>query len=611
MTKHYRFEQFFAIRRLLSCAIAPDGEQVLFATDISGQFNLWRVSSRGGWPDQLTQFEKESVRAIAWSPDGSRIAFAADPDGNEQTQLYLMDAVGGWPEAITAQADVEHAMTEGAFSPDGRYLAYSANARERTQVDIYLRDLTTGEVRMVCEGGLFDFGGFSPDGSQILALEVNGNTDQDIWLVDLATGQRRNLTAHPDTKAKFTPVGWRRDGTGFYFIGNQDREFDALGYYDLAAGSWSYLITPDWDVEKASLSGDGKRLAYVVNEAGCSTLHVRDLVTGQELPLPALPSGVIGLLEFAQKDPNDRLCLVMGNYRQVGTIYTLDLDRQELIQVTHSMLGNIPNEVFVEPELVYIPAFDGLQVPAWLYRPHGDSLEASVPAVLSIHGGPEAQERPTYGYGGLYQYLLSQGVAILAPNIRGSTGFGIDYQNRIHRDWGGAELRDIEACAQYLQGLHWVDRQRIAVFGGSFGGFATLSAATRLPDYWACACDFCGPANLITFVQSVPPHWRSLTKAWVGDAEEDREMLIARSPITHVDNLRCPLMVVQGATDPRVVKAESDQMVERLRAMGREVEYLVFEDEGHGFAKRANQLKGYKAMADFMLSHLSVPQRDK
>lgn len=197
---------------------------------------------------------------------------------------------------------------------------------------------------------------------------------------------------------------------------------------------------------------------------------------------------------------------------------------------------------------------------------------------------------------------------MLAPKIRGSTGYGKSYQLLIHRDWGGGELRDIEASAHYLQRLEWVDPRRLAIHGGSFGGFATLSAMTRLPQYWACGVDIVGPSNLVTFVRAVPPYWRHMTTRWVGDPDQDREVLMERSPITYVYNLSAPLMILQGARDPRVVKAESDQMVERLRALGREVKYHVFEDEGHGFTKRANQMRAYRLISDFLFRHLGVEE---
>jgi len=255
-----------------------------------------------------------------------------------------------------------------------------------------------------------------------------------------------------------------------------------------------------------------------------------------------------------------------------------------------------------EPELVTFPTHDGRDVPAWLYRPDGDGPRG---VVLSIHGGPEAQERPRYNYAGLYQYLLSRGVAVLAPNVRGSTGYGRAYQRLIHRDWGGDELRDFEAAVRYLRGLHWVDPDRIGVFGGSYGGFATLSCVSRLPDYWACAVSIVGPSNLVTFTRSVPPTWRPIMAAWVGDPDTEVDFLMERSPITYADAIRAPLFVVQGANDPRVVQAESDQIVAKLRARGVEVRYDVYPDEGHGFTKRANEVKAIGDAADFLVAHLT------
>ncbi|MDQ2966423.1 MAG: prolyl oligopeptidase family serine peptidase, partial [Chloroflexota bacterium] len=214
------------------------------------------------------------------------------------------------------------------------------------------------------------------------------------------------------------------------------------------------------------------------------------------------------------------------------------------------------------------------------------------------------QERPIYS--GFFQYLLARGVAILAPNIRGSTGYGRDWQVAIHRDWMGVDLRDFRACASYLRSLDWVAADKLGVAGGSYGGFATLMCATRLPEYWAAAVDIVGPSNLVTFAKAVPPTWKRIMKAWVGDPETEAAMLLERSPITYVDEICCPLLVIQGANDPRVVKPESDQMVARLRARGHPVEYIVYDDEGHGFTKRTNQVSAWRAAADFLLRHFGM-----
>ena len=222
--------------------------------------------------------------------------------------------------------------------------------------------------------------------------------------------------------------------------------------------------------------------------------------------------------------------------------------------------------------------------------------------MLSIHGGPEAQERAIYQP--LYQYLLSRGIGVLATNIRGSTGYGKTFQRLVQRDWGGGDLKDWDYAARWLREQDWVDADRIGVFGGSYGGFAVLSCVTRLPDYWAAAVDIFGPSNLITFAKAVPPTWRRMMKRFVGDPEEDAELLRERSPLTYIDNVRAPLLVIQGAKDPRVVKPESDQLVEKLREVGRTVEYVVFEDEGHGFTKRPNELKAMRLSAEWLERHL-------
>jgi dipeptidyl aminopeptidase/acylaminoacyl peptidase len=251
-------------------------------------------------------------------------------------------------------------------------------------------------------------------------------------------------------------------------------------------------------------------------------------------------------------------------------------------------------------ELVSYPTFDGREIPAWLYRPRDTS--APVPVLLAIHGGPEAQERPVYSP--IYQYLVSRGIAVLATNIRGSTGYGKSYQRLIHRDWGGGDLKDWDHAVRWLRTQDWIDGDRIGVWGGSYGGFAVLSCVTRLPDYWAAAVDIFGPSNLVTFAKAVPPTWKRFMKKFVGDPDEDEELLRERSPLTYIDNAKAPLLVIQGAKDPRVVKSESDQLVDKLRSLGRTVEYIVFEDEGHGFTKRQNELTTFRASADWLERYL-------
>jgi dipeptidyl aminopeptidase/acylaminoacyl peptidase len=596
-----RFEQFFAIRRFQpALAFTPDGRRILFVTDTSGQFNLWRVSVAGGRQQQLTAFDANTVRSVAPAPDGKTIVLTADQDGDEFHQIYGLPATGGWPEQWTDAPQVQHFVHSESWSRDGSGLAFAANARVPTDMDVWIRD-DNGGVRKVFGGDMFAFpASWSPDGRKLLALDFRSNTDTSLHLVDLESGESRELTPHED-EINYIPGPWARDGSGFYLLSDEGREFAGLAFFRLDGGL-EWVETPEGDVEELAMSENGRVLGWRVNEQGWSRLRFRDLETGADLPDAQLPAGAgnPGGTGLAISPDGRRAALIWQGPQRPPDLYVIETESGKARRLTDSMLGGLSPRQLIEPELVSYPSFDGREVPAWLYRPKRRSRS---PVVLSIHGGPEAQERPDYMP--LYQYLLSRGIAVLATNIRGSSGYGKSYQKLIHHDWGGGDLRDWDHAVKWLREQEWVSQDRIGVWGGSYGGFAVLSCVTRLPDYWSCAVDIVGPANLVTFLRAVPPTWRRFVDIWVGNPDTEEDFLMERSPITYVDQVKTPLLVIQGAKDPRVVKGESDQMVERLRALGREVEYVVFEDEGHGFTRRANQIRGYRLSADWLERYLT------
>ena len=602
------FEQFAAVRRYggntgFSMAWSPDSSEIAYVTNITGQFNLWKQPADGGYPVQLTFFTDRSARNVAWSPDGETLLFNSDVDGNEYHQLFTIPAGGGAPCQLTDVKDATHLIGPGAWSPDGRYIAYASNDQDRRNLNVAIRDIQTGEVtRLITAEGMFQPGAWSPDGKYLLAVQSRFNADSDIFLIDVRSGNAQNLTAHAG-EVNYVPGPWSRQKgkKGFYFRSNDRGEHMALGYYSLKSHKRKAVEAPEWDVELASTSRDGRYLAWTVNEDGYSALHVRNLKNGKALKLPKLPKGVINFLSFAPDSKH--LALLMGGATYCVQPFVLSLKSKRWLALTESMLGGIDPQTMVKPKLVRYETFDGREVPAWLYKPK--NINGKAPVVLAVHGGPEAQERPQYNYSGLYQYWLSRGIGVLATNIRGSTGYGKSYQKLIRRDWGGGELRDEECAVKYLHSLDWVDPQRIGFFGGSFGGFSCLSCVSRLPDYWAAAVGWFGPSNLITFVKSVPPYWRRFMKSWVGDPEEDHDLLVERSPITYADQVKTPLFIIQGANDVRVVKAESDQFVEKLRGRGVPVRYDVYEDEGHGFTKRHNEAKALKDSAEFLEQKLT------
>jgi dipeptidyl aminopeptidase/acylaminoacyl peptidase len=595
-----------AVRRFSGgLAFSTDGAYVYFISNISGQFNLWRVPVDGGWPDQLTAFTDDTVRFISVSPVDGTIAIGADHDGDEFHQIYLLDPDRGWPEKITDDPQVQHYVGSNAWSPDGTKLAYAANARTPTDMEVWIRDLDSGETRPVFGEGMYAFpGGWSPDGTKLLTLDFRHNSDASLYVVDVESGETRELTPHDDD-ALFFPGPWAADSSGFYMITDAGSEFRGVAYYDLEAGTYDWVDgEPEADVDDMTASADHRYVAWLVNEGGWDRLRLRDLESDQDLPDPDIPRGARPHLTGFEPPPalspdGSLAAVILASPRRPPEVWVVETETGNGRAVTESRIGGLREDDLVDNELISYPSFDGRDIPAWLYRPDTDER---VPVVLAIHGGPEAQERPVYQP--LYQYLLSRGIAVLATNIRGSTGYGKSYQRLIQRDWGGGDLKDWDHAAKWLKEQDWVDPDRIGVFGGSYGGFAVLSCVTRLPDHWAAAVDIFGPSNLVTFARAVPPTWKRMMKRFVGDPDEDQKMLTERSPLTYIDNVKAPLLVIQGATDPRVVKPESDQLVEKLRSMGRTVEYEVFDDEGHGFTKTPNELRAMRLSADWLEQHL-------
>ena len=581
-------------------AFTPDNKAVLFSADISGQFNIWRVSRSGGTPKQLTSFEDESVRTITVAPDGSTIVFTADPSGDEFHQLYALPIRGGWPERWSDSPRVQHLLSQSCWSPDGSQIAYSANSNVPTDQDVWLRDVETGENRLLLAGIGFTYpAAWSRDGRYLTVLEVRGTADSTIHLVDVETGKARELTPHHEDADPtfFMPGPWAGDGSGFYLATDHGREFKGLAFLRLDANDHEWIETPERDIEDLAGSLDGGVLAWLENEDGWSRLRIRDMKTGRDLPAPDLPQGASTSIGsgLAVSPDGSYGAIMWQSPRRPPELYVIETATGTAKRLTDSMIGGLRESDLASPELVSYPSFDGRQIPAWLYKPR---RRGRVPVVLSIHGGPQVQERPVYN--GFYQYLVSRGIAVLATNIRGSAGYGKTYETLILRDWGGGDLKDWEHAAKWLLDEPWVDPKRIGVFGGSYGGFASLSCVTRLPDYWAAGVDIFGPSNLVTFTKSVPPTWRRFTAKSVGDPEKESDFLTERSPITYVENTKAPLLVIQGANDPRVAKAESDQMVDKLRSLGREVEYVVFDDEGHGFTRRANHVRALRLSAEWL-----------
>ena len=510
--------------------------------------------------------------------------------------------VDDWPETLTKNPKVSHQFGQECISPNGKFLAFSSNERDPHELDLILYDREAREQTKLTEKGDFLAGIWSKDSKFLLATEIFRFDLYRTVLFDIENNERRYITPDDETEEsiRYTPFAFSPDKSSVYLLSDKDRDIRGIMVYSVHEEAFNWLLTSKWNVEfsnalyfGATLSNDGERLAYALNEDGYSSLLIRNLRTSEEEHVD-VPKGKILDMKFSSDDR--KLGMLLSTPRRPMEVYVLELKEMLLNRLVKAHIGNIPEEDMVEPKLLRYESFDGLEIPAFLWLPK-EVENKKIPAIISIHGGPMAQERPVYNV--VYQCLLNHGFAIMAPNYRGSIGYGKAYERLIYKDFGGGDLKDYENAVIWLHGRDYVDKKRIGVFGGSYGGFATLSCITRLPDYWKAAVDMFGPSNLLTQVKSYRAEMSKHVKELVGDPNKDADLLRERSPINYVDNIKADLLVIQGANDPRVVKAESDQIVQKLREAGKYVEYHVFKDEGHGATKMRNRVETEKMIIDF------------
>lgn len=592
----YDIERYLNIRSAGGPSYAPNTNDIVYLTNTTGVNQVWKNPDRGGYPEQLT-FYDDRVQFVQWSPRGDVVLFGKDRGGDERTQLYLMDPEG---HNIVALTDNPKAIFEfGDFSRDGRQICFSSNQRDPRLFDVYVMDLASRKPRLLLSGEVnFYAMSFSPDGRYVLASREHTDTDNDLFLIDTQSGQARRITPH-EGDATYFGSAWLPDSSGFYLGTNQDRDRLALAFYDMRQGKVLYIEdAPDELDDETGIAIDlqGKNLFYAWNHDGVSVARIRNLKNNKVQIFHGLPAGVIGHASW--NGDGTRVAFAYSSATINGDVFVLDLKGGDAWQATHSTHAGIPLGSFVSPELVSYTSFDGTKIPAFLYLPKGAARNGSLPAIVSIHGGPEAQERARFNP--LYQYFLNRGYAILAPNIRGSAGFGKQYIHMDDYKKRPDAIRDGALTVDYLKTTGYVDPKKIVVMGGSYGGFMTLAETTMNPDLWAAAVDIVGIANWETFFKHTGAWRRANRASEYGDPEQDPQFMRSISPINFVDKIKAPLFVVAGANDPRVPKEEADQMVAKVRAKGVPVEYMAFDDEGHGLAKRANRIKAYSAIAAFL-----------
>ncbi len=610
-TGRYDMARYLNIRSATGASYSPTTDDIVYLSNVTGTNQVWKHPARGGWPEQLTFFD-ERVQEVKWSPRGDVVLFTRDAGGDERTQLWLMDPNGESLEALTQAPKVIHDF--GDFSRDGAWICYSSNERSERLFDVYVMELATRKARRIFAGEENYYAhSFSPDGRQVLAVRSRSSYENDLFLIDTQSESVIHLTPHTGT-AFYRDLAWAADGSGIYLASNQDRDKSNLAFLDVRQRKLTYLEDSPNELDDTTgiaIDRAGTMLFYAWNENGASAVRIRDLKTGRADLFRGLPRGLVGRgafngdgskVAFSYSSPainSDVWVLALGRARAAAAAGTVPR-REDAVarQVTHSTRAGVPADSLVTPEMVSYTSFDGTSIPAFFYLPQGARKDGKLPALVYVHGGPESQERANFS--AVFQYFLNRGYAILAPNIRGSDGFGKAYLAMDNYKKRPDAVRDVALAADFLKSSGYVDGKKIAVMGGSYGGYMALAQATMYPEIWAAVVDVVGVANWSTIFKTTGPWRRSHRAAEYGDPEKDPEFMHSISPINFVDRIRAPLIVVQGANDPRVPKGESDQMVEKVRARGTPVEYLVFADEGHGLAKRHNRIQGYTAIADFL-----------
>ncbi len=591
-------ERYLSVRAATNPVFAPSGGRVGFLTDITGIKQAWWTTTGGGWPEQIT-FGGDTVRQLTWSPaDENVVVFVRDQGGDERGRIYLVNLSTGAERCLTPKDGVKNEL--GFFARDGKTLFYRSNERDPASFDVYALDLSGGEPRRVFQGaGSNSPEAVSPDGRSLIVSTEHGNLDADLRLVDLASGSEPvYLTPHTGD-ARYESIRFGRENDQFWLLSDAGRPFLNLARYDVTRKKLEFVESADNDLEGLAVSEDGRLLVTVSNKEGWSRLEIRDFArAAQRLPVEALPSGVISGLAISRS--GRRIAFALSGPRQPYDVWIYDVGSAEFTRLTSAGTAGIPTARFVHAERRQFRSFDGTMIYGWLARAPGP--EEPGPVIVLVHGGPESEARPDFS--GLAQYLVSRGLTVYEPNVRGSTGSGRTFT---HMDDGPRRLdavRDLAECAKWLVSSGVAAPGRVAVMGQSYGGYMTLAGMAFHPDLWAAGVDIVGISSFKTFLANTAAYRRDLRAAEYGDPREDSAALDKASPLLSADRIRAPLLIIQGENDPRVPRSESEQIAAAVRARGIEVEYLLFPDEGHGLVKLANQLKGYGAAAAFLERHL-------
>jgi dipeptidyl aminopeptidase/acylaminoacyl peptidase len=601
-------DKLFTTRNIGPSTWSPDGKLIAFISNISGRNNIWLVSSESGWPTQLTVSDQRQI-SPAWSPNGRWITYGSDVDGDEQWDIFIVSPGNGQVINLTNTPEVSE--ENFLWSPDSERLAYSVKPKESPNYEIDIMEVATKKVTHLTRNTPPDLNNapasWSRDGKWLVFNQSNAaGKNANIFLAETATGKSTNLTAHTGDKV-YTATNISPDGKTILLTSNAGNGYDNAALLDVSSKKVSSLTEEKWEINTGQFSPDGKLLTWVRNADGNSEIVTYDLATREQRVL-LLPNGINTLAgsdtAFSGKGPRDlRLLLNHNGPNAPNDIWVYDLATGKTHQVTHSLSAGVRGEDMVEPFLVHYPSKDGKwQISAFVYVPYNAQRNGKNAAIVSIHGGPDAQFINSFNRN--IQFLVNQGFFVIAPNYRGSSGYGKEFSDANLHDMGGGDLEDVISATDWLIKTGFVDQKKVAVLGGSYGGYLSMMAVTKFPDRWAAGVPIVPFVNWFTEIENEDPLLRQYDISTMGDPVKNKTLLQERSPINFVDQIKAPLLLLAGGHDPRCPRTEAEQVASAVKKRGGVVELKVYENEGHGFAKIENQIDSYTRIADFLKKYL-------
>lgn len=593
--KKYTIEQFMDNEAVHGGSFSSDMSKLLVSSNRSGIYNMYSISTKSGEFTPITASDSSSVFAVSYFPNDDRMLYRADDNGDEIYHLYLRDTDGSIKE-LTPDEGARAGFY--GWSHDGKSFYYASNKRNPRYMDVYEMDIESFESKLIYQNDEgYDVDAISNDKNTLALVKPLNTNDADLYVYSVSD---KNMTKVNENISGNSAQDFSLDGKDFYYTTDDGSEFSYLMKYNIETGTKEKVLEKSWDVSGSYFTHNGRYRITYINEDAKNSIEIMDVATGNNIDLPDFHNGSITSVSFSRDESMMRM--YVGGSNSPSNLFTYNLDSKEQKQLTNVLNEDIDIAHLVNAKAIRFKSFDGLEIPAIYYLPHQASAENKVPALVWVHGGPGGQSRQNFS--SLIQYMVNHGYAVLAVNNRGSSGYGKTFFQMDDLNHGEKDLQDCVEGKNWLASQAEIDGDKIGIIGGSYGGYMTMAALTYTPEEFAVGVNLFGVTNWIRTLKSIPPWWESFKDALykeLGDPHSADSIRLRRiSPLFHTDKVTKPLIVLQGAKDPRVLQVESDEIVAGVRKNGVPVEYVLFEDEGHGFVKKENQIEAYSRILKFL-----------